>query len=140
MISNYYSDDLNLLKNADIITTATTSTKALFENSDLKQSVHINAVGSYKPSLIEINPETISSSKLILDQKSAAMIEAGDIQNALNNNFEIKDENIFELGEIKDNARHFMTQRTVFKSVGNALQDLVLASTIYQKIYSGSDS
>lgn len=133
-----YSNNVERLQEADIITTATTSTAPLFENIKLKEQAHINAVGSYKATLIEIDPALIASSALIFDQKSSAMLEAGDIQNAINKNFKIDEKNCFELGEIPEDEIKLKSKRTIFKSVGNAMQDLVLASEIYDKLYSGS--
>jgi len=39
------------LQEVDVICTATDSAKPLFELTDLKQGVHINAIGSFKPTI-----------------------------------------------------------------------------------------
>jgi ornithine cyclodeaminase/alanine dehydrogenase-like protein (mu-crystallin family) len=134
-ISNSISD----ISNADIISTATTSSTPIFDEIPLKSHVHINAVGSYKPTLIEIGPTVIKNCTLFVDQKSAALKEAGDILNAQKNEVEINESDVFELGEISNTNDQYQTKSTLFKSVGNAIQDLVLASTVYDKL-SGSDN
>ncbi len=48
------ADAPTALRDADIISTATTSTEPVFRDGDLKPGVHINAVGSYKPHVREI--------------------------------------------------------------------------------------
>src|SRR5690349_7723583 len=47
------------IQNADIICTATTSTKPVFNDRDLKGGTHISAVGSYTPDMQEVPAETL---------------------------------------------------------------------------------
>jgi len=42
-----YTDDTSLLKEANIICTATNSTAPLFKKEDVKKGAHINAIGSF---------------------------------------------------------------------------------------------
>jgi len=119
------------LKRADIICTATTSTDPVFSFDDIKAGVHINGIGSYKPTIREIPEKVIQQCLLVVDQKEAALSEAGDITIPINNGT-ITEEHIHaELGEIIDGSKKGRTeanQITVFKSVGNAVQDLAMAS------------
>ncbi|MEQ8304914.1 MAG: ornithine cyclodeaminase family protein [Cyclobacteriaceae bacterium] len=119
------------LKRADIICTATTSTTPVFELEQLKPGVHINGIGSYKPSIREIPPQVIAKSLLVVDQREAALSEAGDIVLAMEEGAIAADHIYAELGELVSGAkkgRTSDTQITVFKSVGNAVQDLALAA------------
>lgn len=119
------------LSRADIICTATTSANPVFEYEQLKPGVHINGIGSYKPTIREIPAKAIQHGLLIVDQKAAALSEAGDIVLAIEE-AHITPEHIYaELGELVSGAKQGRTnnsQITIFKSVGNAVQDLALAA------------
>ena len=118
------------LKRADIICTATTSTTPVFQHTELKKGVHINAVGSFKPTMQEIPTEVILNSILIVDQRQAAVEEAGEIAIPIQQGLMTQKHIHAELGEILSGSRQGRTssdQTTVFKSVGNAIQDLAIA-------------
>jgi ornithine cyclodeaminase/alanine dehydrogenase-like protein (mu-crystallin family) len=118
------------LRRADIICTATTTTEPLFEFDQLKAGVHVNGIGSYKPAMQEIGSSVIVQSTLIVDQREAALSEAGDIMIPIQQGLITADHIHAELGEIISGFRKGRTnesQLTVFKSVGNAIQDLAIA-------------
>lgn len=118
------------LKDADIICTATTSAQPLFELESLKDSVHINGIGSYKPEIREISSTVIKAARLIVDHRESALSEAGDIIMPIKENLINADHIVAELGEILLGnilGRTEANQITVFKSVGNAVQDLAVA-------------
>ena len=121
------------LSSADIICTATTSMTPVFDNNDLRSGVHINGVGSYKPDMQEIPAATISSSHLIVDSTKSCLAEAGDILIPLKDGIIKEDHIMAELGEVASGekpGRLSPEQITVFKSVGNAAQDLAAAQRI----------
>lgn len=124
---------LENLKTADIICTATTSQKPLFEMEHIGRGVHINGIGSYKPEIREIPSSVIANSILIVDHRESALSEAGDIIIPVHEK-KIGPEHIYaELGELVSGSKSGRTredQITVFKSVGNAVQDLALASSL----------
>lgn len=118
------------LKRADIICTATTTTAPLFQLEQLKPGVHINGIGSYKPTMQEIGSNVIAQSILIVDQREAALSEAGDIMIPIQQGLITEDHIHAELGEVISGFKKGRTnelQVTVFKSVGNAIQDLAIA-------------
>jgi ornithine cyclodeaminase/alanine dehydrogenase-like protein (mu-crystallin family) len=118
------------LRRADIICTATTTTTPLFEYDQLKPGVHINGIGSYKPTMQEIGSGVVTRSVLIVDQRDAVLSEAGDIVIPIQQGLMTKDHIHAELGEVISGFRKGRTddvQITFFKSVGNAIQDLAIA-------------
>jgi len=124
------------LLEADIICTATNSLKPVFNDENISNGVHINAIGSYKPQVREIPSETIAKSKIIVDHKESCLLEAGDIIIPMKEGIIKKDHIIAELGEVLLTNKKIRTQSddiTLYKSVGNAIQDLVLANHIYLK-------
>lgn len=121
--------DLTNLKEADIICTATTSLEPLFKLAHLKPGVHINAIGSFKPTMRELGEDIIGVCKLIVDQEEAALHEAGEVAIPIASG-KLKADVIYaELGEIVGGkpGRTSEAETTVFKSVGNAIQDLAVA-------------
>ncbi len=131
-----YAKDLTVLKDADIICTATNSKKPLFSKSHLKAGTHINAIGSFKPVMQEIDHEIIRSSRVFLDDKEACMNESGDLLNAFKDSSNLQENIIGEIGEFLLNeidGRTSSDEITLFKSVGTAIQDFVVANRIYDK-------
>lgn len=129
------TDDLEKLSEADIICTATQSKKPLFFRRHLRQGVHINAIGSFKPDMQELDPYLMLESRVFVEQRSSAMTESGDLIIPLQMGL-IKPEHIAgELGEVISGqlpGRENEKQLTVFKSVGNAIQDFYLANQLFQ--------
>ena len=128
--------NISELKKADIICTATSSKSPLFEDKDIVKGTHINAIGSYKPDEREIPSLTVKRAKVVVDSISSCLKEAGDIIIPIKEGI-YKKENIYaELGEIingKLNPREDDNEITLFKSVGNAAQDLSSAIYIFSK-------
>ena len=128
--------NLSVLKDVDIICTATNSESPLFYKKHLKKGTHINAIGSFKPEMQELDPAIINSSRVYFDDKEACLNESGDFLKA------IKDPKIFNeniIGEIGEyvlkriEGRTSSEDITIFKSVGTAIQDFVVANEIYNK-------
>lgn len=118
---------------ADIICTATTSTRHVFDDCDIKKGVHINAVGAYRPDMCEVPAETIRRAKVVVDLRSAGLAEAGDILQPIRLGIISESHIHAELGEIVAGSRagrNSGDEITIFKSVGNAVQDLAVASFV----------
>jgi len=132
-ISITVSANTSDLARADVICTATTSSTPVFDDQDIKSGVHINGVGSYKPDMQEIPAATVIRSHLIVDSRKSCLAEAGDLLVPMKNG--LIDENHIkaELGEIASGDKPGRTSEneiTMFKSVGNAVQDLTAAEHI----------
>lgn len=128
--------NLQNLKQADIICTATSSERPLFSRKDIFEGVHINAIGSYKPNMQELDPLIIKSGNLFVDSREAVIKESGDLIKPISKN--VFSENIIkaEIGELinnKVNGRQTDDEITIFKSVGLGVQDLFVANAIYNK-------
>lgn len=145
-LAKYAKSDFNLeveinlsgdhLSKCDIICTATTSPTPVFSHKNLKTGVHINAVGIYQPDKREIPGETIKQAKVVVDQRSACLEEAGDLIIPIQEDLIDESHIHAELGEIitgQISGRSDSSEITVFKSVGNAVQDLVTSGAIYKK-------
>ena len=121
------------LRDADIVATATTSAVPVFRDEDLKPGVHINAVGSYKPHVREIPGETIRRSALFVDERRSSLEEAGDILIPMREGLIAEGHIRAEIGEVLAGlapGRRSDEETTVFKSVGNAVEDLAVAALV----------
>ncbi|TXS93843.1 ornithine cyclodeaminase [Parahaliea maris] len=125
------------LSRADLVCTATSSSTPVFNHSDLAPVVHINGVGSYHSGMAEVPVDTVAASILVPDQRSACLAEAGDITQALNQGAIDATHIYAELGELTSGARELPERGvglTFFKSVGNAVQDLAVASAAWRAL------
>lgn len=128
---NVYDHIPEAIKNADIICTATGSTEPLIHFKEVQPHAHINAIGSHNAQMKEIGNDLLSSAIVIVDQLQAALTEAGEIINALQQNH-LKQESIIEIGDwLLHQNQDYKNQLTVFKSVGLSIQDLSVASVVY---------
>lgn len=123
------------LKEADIICTATASTTPVLGTENLKPGVHINAIGAYRPTMRELPSETIRIAKVVVDERKACLSEAGDLVQPIQEGVITEQYIHAEIGEIVSGAkvgRESDSEVTVFKSVGNAVQDLAAAGRILE--------
>jgi len=121
------------INNADIVCTATTSTTPVIAFENLKQGVHINAVGAFSPEMQEIDVETILNSIIVVDSIESALTEAGDLVIPINQGLITKEHIHAEIGELINGTKTGRTsdeQITFFKSCGVAVQDAVSASIV----------
>ncbi len=128
------SDSPARVSEADIVCTATTSETPVFQHRNLKAGVHINGIGSYKPTTRELPSETVMHATIVVDSRSAAMAEAGDIVIPIEEGVITANDIHAELGEIILKSKPSRTSEdeiTFFKSVGNAVQDLAIAERVF---------
>jgi len=123
------------VREADIICTATTSARPVFQDADLRAGTHINAVGAYTPQMQEIPAETVVRAKVVIDHRQASLAEAGDLLIPLQQGLMTRDHIHAELGEIVAGTRPgraSLEEITLFKSVGMAVQDVAAASAVLE--------
>jgi ornithine cyclodeaminase/alanine dehydrogenase-like protein (mu-crystallin family) len=127
------ADAATALRDADIVSTSTTSATPVLRDSDLKPGVHINAVGSYKPRVREIPGETVRRASLFVDERRSALEEAGDILIPLREGLIGEGHIRAEIGQVLAGlapGRRSDQEITLFKSVGNAVEDLAVAALV----------
>jgi alanine dehydrogenase len=118
------------VRQADVICTATTSTRPVFDDADVRSGTHINAVGAYTPQMQEVPIETVLRAKVVVDHRESSMAEAGDLIIPLRQGRMTEDHIYAELGEIAAGlkpGRSAAEEITFFKSVGVAVQDVAAA-------------
>ena len=120
---------------ACVISCATLSEEPLIKGDLCHPGQHIDLVGAYLPTMRESDSELIAKADVYVDTQQG-MMESGDI--AIPFNEGIIDESSIQ-GDLYSLVRGTKNQRnpdsiTVFKSVGHALEDMVAANYLYNKI------
>lgn len=124
------------VRDATIICAATSSSTPVFDDDALRPGAHINGIGSYTPEMQEIPANTVKRARIVVDQRSAAWAEAGDliIPRAAG---QIDERQVAgELGDVvlgRTPGRTSQTEITFFKSVGTAAQDVAAAQAAYER-------
>lgn len=124
------------MEKADIIVTATNSSYPVYSRS-LKPGVHLNAVGSFKPDMQELPSESmLVANKIVVESVEAAMEETGDLKVPQDEGLITVNSLYGELGDIVAGnilGREDNKEVTLFKSVGLAIIDIVVAHYFYKK-------
>jgi ornithine cyclodeaminase/alanine dehydrogenase-like protein (mu-crystallin family) len=124
------------VRGADIVITITTSTNPVVEGEWLEPGMHINAIGSNFARKRELDTDAVLRCDLIAaDSREQAKIEAGDLIQAFVGD-ESRWNSVREFGDIvagKIPGRAHTRQMTLFKSVGIAIEDIVVAGRIYAR-------
>ncbi|WP_249020960.1 ornithine cyclodeaminase family protein [Conexibacter sp. S30A1] len=120
------------IRDADLVCTCTTSSEPVFDDQDVPAGVHINAIGAYRPDMRELPADTLARALLVVESVEATLAEAGDVlaaieRAALPGTGFASDLCSLVRGEV---ARADERQVTVFKSVGLAVEDLIVARAI----------
>ena len=118
------------LAEADVVCLATAATAPLFADADVRPGTHINAIGSYLPTMQELPSATVARARVVVDQRAAAWAEAGDLIIPRNERLIEETQVVAELGEVvigQIPGRTNDAEITCFKSVGSAAQDVAVA-------------
>jgi ornithine cyclodeaminase/alanine dehydrogenase-like protein (mu-crystallin family) len=122
---------------ADIVSVATMSREPLLAGAWLKPGAHVDLVGAYTPAMREADDEAIRRARLYVDTRGGTLKEAGDIVQPMAAGV-IGEADI--AGDLADLCRGAVAGRrseaevTLFKSVGNAIEDLAAAVLVWQRL------
>lgn len=121
------------LAGADIVCCATSATAPLFDAAALREQVHVNAIGSFRPSMRELPDDLLAGATVVVDDRAAALAEAGEIIHAIDAG-RLRADDLLELGPLLAAADRPVPGRTVFKSVGVAVQDWAVLDRLAQHL------
>jgi ornithine cyclodeaminase/alanine dehydrogenase-like protein (mu-crystallin family) len=107
---------------ASIVSCATPARSPLFSADSVRSGTHINAVGAFTPSMVELPPGLLDRAYVVVDDLGAAAAEAGDLIQA------DREPNTTLRDLLERTAPQVGEDVTVFKSVGVAAQDVAAAS------------
>ena len=124
------------VRDADIITTVTTSKKAVFNGMLVKNGAHLNCVGSYTPEMQELDELVLCRADVVtVDTRDGVLNESGDFIIPKQKGIFSYDK-VAELGEVimgSASGRQSDDQVTLFETVGSGVLDVVTARRIYEK-------
>ena len=144
IVNNFKNNDIkisvvnNLEKacgEADIITSLTSAKKEFILGSWVNKNAHIDLVGAHTKSMAELEPYGFSLGNIYVDNMKAVLEEAGDLINAINLGFIVKNNIRADIKELIKNNKFMRSNNeeiTIYKSVGDALSDLAAARLAYR--------
>ncbi|MGZ8629678.1 MAG: ornithine cyclodeaminase family protein [Actinomycetota bacterium] len=117
---------------ADVVCTCTTASEPLFEGGALAAGAHVNAVGAYQPHAREVDTETVSRARVIVETREAALVEAGDLLIPIEEGAIDAGHIVADLQQVVRGAvvRTSDGDVTFFGSVGLAFEDLAVAGAL----------
>lgn len=130
------ADPRAAVREADIVTCATTSPVPVVFGADLRPGVHVDAVGAFRPTEREVDTDAVARARVVVDTYAGALEEAGDVLVPLGEGAIVRGHIVAELAELVTGrvaGRTRDDEITLFKSVGFALEDLAAARLAYNR-------
>jgi ornithine cyclodeaminase len=131
------SEDLKAaVGNADIVSAATMTRDPLVRGAQLKPGTHVDLVGAYTPEMREADDDAIRRANVFVDAR-AGMKESGDIAQPLATGILTETDiagDLHDLGRGAVPGRRSADEITLFKSVGNAIEDLAAAVAAWRRL------
>ncbi|RYX94684.1 MAG: ornithine cyclodeaminase family protein [Comamonadaceae bacterium] len=122
------------VRRADVVSCATLATSPLIQGGWLHEGSHLDLIGGFTPSMREADDACFAGASLFVDT-GEALLKSGDLLGPISRG-------VFAAGDVRADlaqlcrksapGRQSAAERTVFKSVGTALEDLAAASLVYQ--------
>jgi len=125
---------------ADIISCATLSSETLVYGDWLVPGQHLDLVGSFTPAMREVDDTALRRADLFVDTREGALQEAGELVQAIRDGLITGSDiagDLFDLTRGTCAGRSDTAAITLFKSVGNGLEDLAAAALAADRFYSG---
>jgi ornithine cyclodeaminase len=122
-------------KHCNLIITTTPSKIALLKAEDIQAGTHITAIGSDTSDKQELQSEILQKADLVIADSISQSKSRGEIYRALKDGV-ISEEKIVELGTAIQNPsiqRTNSNQITVADLTGVAVQDIMIAKTVYKE-------
>ena len=123
------------VRSADIISCATLATMPIVRGAWLRAGSHLDLIGSFTPTMRESDDDCMAGAAVWVDTDEA-LHKSGDLLAPIASGaFKARDVR----GNLGDLCRHGVgrmqaDERTVFKSVGTALEDLAAAILVYESV------
>jgi alanine dehydrogenase len=116
-------------READVVSTVTASTVPLVLGSWLRPGVHLDLIGAFKEDMRESDDAAVVEARVFVDGREGAL-RAGDLAQPVAAGILKPEAIVADLSELARgtaDGRRSAEERTAFKSVGLALEDLVAA-------------
>lgn len=129
------SDPREAVRGAHVVVTATDSATPVFDGDAVEPGTHVTGVGSFTPEMREVDTALVRRATVFVDQREAALAEAGDLAGPIADGAVGADVVAAEIGEVAAGVHPGRTRDdeiTFFKSVGNAVQDVAIAQRVLE--------
>jgi len=113
------------VRGADVVVVAASSTTPILQGRWLSPGTHVNAIGATRPDWRELDDDLVTTARIFVDSREAALRESGDVIAARNE--------VTEIGAVLagvDPGRRNAEELTLFKSVGVAVEDVAAAALV----------
>jgi ornithine cyclodeaminase/alanine dehydrogenase-like protein (mu-crystallin family) len=118
---------------ADVLCTCTNAGTPLFDGTVIRPGTHINSIGAFQPHAREVDSLTVQRARVVVESYEAALAEPGDLLIPIGEGVITGEHIVADLHELVAGAKAVRLASedvTLFKSVGNALEDLVAAEML----------
>ena len=124
------------LAEADVVSCATTAATPIIRGADVRSGTHVDLVGGFTPTMREADDALVVKASVFVDTYVGALAEGGDVVEPIRSGVLDRADVRAELAELcrgEKKGRASATEITLFKSVGNALEDLAAARMVHRE-------
>ena len=121
------------VRNADIVTSATMSTKPLIKGEWLQAGQHIDLIGAYRPDMREVDDAALQRSRIFVDSLDTTVRHIGEIKIPTESGVISTDDIVADYYNIKNFTRQSDDEITLFKNGGGAHLDLMTSRYILDR-------
>ena len=119
-----------LVRAADVICCCTTARTPLFDGALVADHAVVVAVGSHEPGVRETDDALAARATVVVEARSAALREAGDVLLAIASGATSAERLVTLAGLVRGDAQPAAGRPRLFKSVGMAWEDAVVAAAL----------
>ena len=119
---------------ADVVSCATLATEPVLQGAWLRPGCHLDLIGSFTPAMREADDDCFRDARLFVDTEEA-LLKSGELLGPMSRGVFRREDLAATLAQLcrgERPGRGSATERTVFKSVGTALEDLAAARLVYE--------
>lgn len=125
------ADDLEAaVAEADIVTSATMSTKPLLRGEWFRPGQHIDLIGAYRPDMREVDDATLQRARVFVDSFDTTVGHIGEIRIPLESGAIRREDLVADYYEMEKFTRGSDDEITLFKNGGGAHLDLMTSRYI----------
>lgn len=123
------------VRDAGIVCTATSTggRAPLVEAGWVAPGAHLNVIGGTHEDAIEVDPALLGTSFTVVEERAAALREAGEVRTALADGV-VDIEDLHELGDLVTGRSRPTGGTTLMRSVGLPIEDTAAAAAVHQAL------
>jgi ornithine cyclodeaminase/alanine dehydrogenase-like protein (mu-crystallin family) len=125
------------VERADIVCTLTSAALPVLEGRWLRPGQHVNLVGSSTRAKREADDEAVMRSRFIVDSRSHALSQAGELRHAIKSGCVDEKHLAAEIGEVllgRALGRSNQSEITIYKSLGHIVQDIRISDAVFSRL------